>query len=421
MTPRGGQDFHGTAFIYNRNSEFAANTFENNAAKREQPFLNRNQFGGKLSGPLPLPGFGEGTPVVYRDKGFFFVSYERFLLRQTTPITRRVLLNQFRDGSFTYGDNMGVTRTVNLLSGTGLNLAGANQTVFNNAGGILPLDPVIQARFLSLTPTTGNSTLRTPLSTGGFVAQDFLFNQNDNDTRNGLTMRYDVDANDTNNINFVYKYNKNADDRQSDAAGFNTQPYVVQGGPTSLYILSWNTALGSNFTNEVRGAYAASNPFFNQSPLFPTDYVIGGLPFGLSNPLPTFQDQGGTTKQTTIQDNASYNLGNHSLRFGIDWNAQRIASETNFNKVPIFNISTTANTQTPALTGALFTGGITAADLSAANSLRYLLGGVVGAGTVNANFVNPQVGPQIEARHGKDLNMIHMDCILVISGVLLLN
>ncbi|HKV36786.1 MAG TPA: carboxypeptidase-like regulatory domain-containing protein, partial [Pyrinomonadaceae bacterium] len=52
VTPRGAQDFHGAAFIYNRNSKFAANTFFNNATGVERPFLNRNQFGGRLSGPL---------------------------------------------------------------------------------------------------------------------------------------------------------------------------------------------------------------------------------------------------------------------------------------------------------------------------------------------------------------------------------
>lgn len=401
VTPRGGSAFHGALYAYNRNSAFSANTFENNASpdpkiNKKPPFLNRNQFGGRVSGPLPLPGFGEGTPAFYKDKGFFFVNYERFLLRQTTPITRRVLLNQFRNGEFSYLDNGGTVRTINVLTGAGLNLGGANQTVFNNAGGVFAVDPTIQARFLSLTPTVGNSTLFTPITTGS-VTQNYIFNQNDNDTRDGLTMRFDVDANDRNNFNFIYKWNKNADDRQSDGGGFNTQPFVVQGGPTDLYALSWNSTLSSNFTNEVRVAYSTSRPFFRQSPDFPEDFVIGGLPFGLSNPLPTFQNQGRNTRQSTFQDNASYTRGNHSFRFGVDWNAQRIDAQTNFNQIPIYNISTTGNTQTPGLTGALFTGGITAADLAAANNLRYLLGGVVGSGTVNANFVNASIGPQIGA------------------------
>ena len=55
VTPRGGKDFHGALFAYNRNSEFAANDFGNNASNTARPFLNRNQFGGKVSGPSRCP------------------------------------------------------------------------------------------------------------------------------------------------------------------------------------------------------------------------------------------------------------------------------------------------------------------------------------------------------------------------------
>jgi hypothetical protein len=82
VTPRGGQEFHGALWEYNRNVKFAANDFFNNAAGIGRPVLNRNQFGGKLSGPLPLPGFGEGGASLVKGKAFFFGQYERFVLRQ---------------------------------------------------------------------------------------------------------------------------------------------------------------------------------------------------------------------------------------------------------------------------------------------------------------------------------------------------
>jgi Carboxypeptidase regulatory-like domain len=387
VTPRGGGSFHGALWEYNRNSKFAANDFGNNASDTPRPFLNRNQFGGKVSGPAVLPRFGEGGPSLFHGRSFFFAQYERFLLRQTNPLTRRVLLNPFRNGTFTYtGATDGMTHTVNVLSG-----AGMTGPIPASAGGALAIDPTIQARFLNLTPSVGNSTIQ-----NGGLTQSYVFNQNDNDTRNGFTGRFDVDINDRNSVYVVYKYNDNADDRQLDG-GFLKQPFVVQGGPTKLFLASYRATLGANFTNEVRGAYAPSEPFFNQSPQFPTDFVIGGLPLGLTSPEPAFQDQGRNTKQYTLQDNASYTAGSHTLRFGIDFNAQRIQSQTNFNRVPIFNISTTANTQTPRLASSLFPGGIGSTDRGRADSLRYLLGGIVGAGSVNANFVNPATGPVIGA------------------------
>ncbi len=62
VTPRGGSAFHGALYEFNRNSKFGANTFFNNFQQRSAAFLNRNQFGGTISGPAPLPRFGEGGP-----------------------------------------------------------------------------------------------------------------------------------------------------------------------------------------------------------------------------------------------------------------------------------------------------------------------------------------------------------------------
>lgn len=382
VTPRGGREFHGAGYIYNRNSEFAANEFGNNATRQPRPFLNRNQFGGKLSGPFPLPGFGQGTPMFYKNKAFFFVNYERFLLRQQSSKSTTILLPQFRDGTFTYTDNGGVQRTVNVLTG-----AGMTGPIPGSSGGVLPVDPVIQSRILSRIPTSGNG----PISNGG-LSQQYNFNQQNNDTRDAVTTRFDVDINDSNSVYFVYKYNKNADDRTDIDGTFNVVPVNTQGGPTQSYLLSYTTVLGSNFTNELRGGYNQSDPFFNEDPNFPTDYVIGGLSFTTS-PESNFQAQGRKTDQYTLQDNASYVKGSHALRFGIDFNAQRIDSQTNFNRVGIYNITGTANPNTPRLPSNLFPGGISTTNRNRADALRYMLAGIVGSGTIAANFQGPGVGP----------------------------
>ena len=300
------------------------------------------------------------------------------------------MLPQFRDGTFTYTDDAGMQRTVNVLTGTGL-----TGPIPGTSGGVLGVNPVIQSRILSLLPNSGN-TGATGIGNGG-LTQQLRFNQRNNDTRDAFATRFDVDFNDRNSIYFVYKYNKNADDRVgTDGGGFDVVPFVIQGGPTNFYLLSYQTVLGSNFTNEVRGAYATSDPFFNQLPNFPSDFIIGGLPF-ISNPQPTFQNQGRSTQQTTFQDNASYTAGKHTLRFGFEMNAQRIQSETNFNQVATYNISGTGNPLTPGLDAGLFPGGISTTNRARADSLRYFLGGIIGGGTVAANFVNPSLGAVIGA------------------------
>ncbi len=376
VTPRGGKEFHGAGFVFNRNAKFAANPFFNNLNGVARPFLNRNQFGGKIGGPVPLPNFGEGGSVFLKNKAFFFFSYEGFRLRQQTPIARNILLPEARNGTFTYTANDGSTRTVNVLNGTGL----------TGAISVLSVDPIIQSRLLAGMPTVANGN-----STGINLVRTLNFNQSDNDDRERVTGRFDVEPNDRNNINFVYSYNINDDERQTDAGGFGTNPYVTQGGPTTLYSGAWSTVLRDNMTNEVRIGYQRSEPFFNQG-LIASDFIIGGVPLA-ANTTATFRDQGRNTDFLTIQDNMTYTRGNHSFRFGGSFNAVKI-QPINFGGagVPTYTISTTANPNTPALLGGIFPGGIGATDLARANQLRYLLGGVIGTATLTANLVDVNTG-----------------------------
>ena len=376
VTPRGGSEFHGAGFIFNRNAAFSSNQFFSNRDGLARPFLNRNQFGGKISGPSILPNFGEGGPMFLRNKAFFFFAYEGFRLRQQTPLARNILLPEARNGTFTYTATDGTTQTVNVLTGTGL----------TSPITALAVSPVIQSRILSNLPTVGNGN-----STGINLTRVLNFNQSDNDDRERVTGRFDVEPNDRNNINFVYSYNINDDERQVDAGGFGTNPFVTQGGPTTLYSGAWSSVLSSNFTNELRIGYQRSEPFFNQGAIA-SDFIIGGLPL-ISNPTPTFRDQGRNTDFFTIQDNLTYTTGNHSFRFGGSFNAVKVQTINAAGAgVPTYNITTTNNPNTPALLGGLFPGGISTTDLGRANQLRYLLGGVVGNATLTANLVDANTG-----------------------------
>ena len=111
-TERGQSEFHGTLYEYNRNSKFSARPFFNN----QRAFLNRNQFGFKVGGPMPLPRFGEGGASVFRNKGFYFFNYEGFRQRQTVSALKTILLPSARTGIFTYVDSGGTTRTINLFT-----------------------------------------------------------------------------------------------------------------------------------------------------------------------------------------------------------------------------------------------------------------------------------------------------------------
>src|SRR5690349_21907834 len=92
VTARGGAEFHGALYEYNQNAALASNGFFNNRNGVPRPPFNQNQFGGKVSGPIYVPGFGEGGPVARQlKKAFFFFDYEGLRLPQTTSTTRTIL------------------------------------------------------------------------------------------------------------------------------------------------------------------------------------------------------------------------------------------------------------------------------------------------------------------------------------------
>ena len=74
VTRGGGNDIHGGAYEYLRNSVFASNTFQNNALGLPRPVFSRNQFGAQLAGP------------VRKDKLFFFASAESIRVRSSNAV-----------------------------------------------------------------------------------------------------------------------------------------------------------------------------------------------------------------------------------------------------------------------------------------------------------------------------------------------
>jgi hypothetical protein len=74
VTRGGGNDIHGDAYQYIRNSAFASNTFQNNALGLPKPVFNRHQFGAQLAGP------------VRKNKMFFFFAAEPILVRSANAV-----------------------------------------------------------------------------------------------------------------------------------------------------------------------------------------------------------------------------------------------------------------------------------------------------------------------------------------------
>jgi hypothetical protein len=415
VTPRGGQDFHGALYEFNRNSKFTANRFFNNTNTIAKPFLNRNQFGGTISGPMILPHFGEKGTSVLRGKAFFFFNMEIFRQAAQAAGSATTLVSAARNGTFTYVDTGGTQRTVNVLTGAGLNLGTpANATVFANAGGTIGVDPLVTSRLLSQLPTACNGA-----QNGINFTQVCNFNVGALTTRDQEAGRVDIQFNDTNALNLVVKRNIENNPRTDLAYGFRTVPFVFQGAGTNLYVAAYNMSPSPSFSNEIRAGYQRSEPFFNEGGVasdfvFTANQTPGGtnatactaascLAAIVTNPEGSFRDQGRNTDLWNLQDNANYTRGNHSFRFGGQVTAYKTVALNFAGVTPLFTFSTTANPNTPGLTTGLFATGINSTDLARANNLRYLLGGIIGAASITSNLVDITQGFRNGAPTKRDL------------------
>ena len=385
VTPRGTSDFHGALYYYNRASHFASNTFFNNFSKIPRPFLNRNQYGGKLSGPFPLPRFGEGGPSLWRNKAFFYGAYEGFRLRQFTSANRTILLGPARTGLFAFRDTGGTTRTVNLLA-----------PPFSTITGVTAIDPTIQSRILANLPTAGNNpSIGDQLNTTGLS-----FSRGQGQNRDAFTTRFDVEANSKHSFTLVYAYKKedlqrpDVDFQQgltvtATACCYTAAPFGFQNAHTPFLAGAWHWTPKSTLTNEVRLGWQRSNPAFGSSFTPPPFYLQVGL---INNPEPGFDAQGRNTIIENVQDNAVWVRGSHSFRFGGQFQhfkAQPFGPGAfGASFIPTYALgggTTPAYTVTNFNTAAgcvAATGAncITSGQVTTANSLIALLGGLVGTG-----------------------------------------
>lgn len=104
-TRSGTNNYHGSLREYFRTDKTAANEFFNNRNGIERPRLQRHQFGGSFSGPLPFPNVGDINGPLFtsgKDRLFFFFDYEG--RRDNSEVTRArvVPLQHVREGRIAY-------------------------------------------------------------------------------------------------------------------------------------------------------------------------------------------------------------------------------------------------------------------------------------------------------------------------------
>ncbi len=215
VTPSGTNILHGSLFWSNRNSALASNTWFNNQAGVKIPFLNQNQAGGSVGGPIK------------KDKLFFYVNYEAFRLRQQSGQQRTILTSDASQGIFTYTTAAGAVQKVNVLNAT--------QT---------SIDPTIAALLKRIPAPSQANNFNSGDLTGSLIrnTQGYLFNQRSNRDRNNVTGKADYILSPSNTITATYAWNSDLLDRPDvQTVGYSLAPLVQNDDKVNFLSLGWRS------------------------------------------------------------------------------------------------------------------------------------------------------------------------------------
>jgi hypothetical protein len=282
-TRSGTNDYHGELFEFLRNSSLdSRNFFER--TPHPAPF-KRNQFGFNLGGPVNLPHFGEGGPILsYKGKNrtFFFFSYEGTRQRQ------------------------------------GLTISGV--TVPTDAQRATVTDPVIK-QLLPLIPhaNVGSSgfsgSATAPVNIDQWTG-DVSHNFGSNDRLHGY-----------------YAFQR--DERGEPTLQGNSIPGFgdTRRSHRQIFTLNETRTFSSAVVNEARFGFNRIHILFSpNAKINPLDF---GIKDGISEPLglpqmnitgsglnlggPAGFPQGRSDTTFVVSDTLNYLRGNHSLKFGGEW------------------------------------------------------------------------------------------------------
>jgi len=393
VTPRGSTDYHGSLFEFVRNNVFDANSFFNNANALEKEKLIRNQFGFGVGGPIKFPKKAFG-PLGFDTEKFFFYAYmEETRSPAQAALTRTVLTDQARLGTFKYRrtDN-GQTQTVNLLSLTGRRIDSRMQS-------LIDLTPL---------PNDFNSTGDRVNSAG------FRFNSPSGSTERlwGFRIDYNLSA----RHRFEGIYSRDFVLTPNDAITNNIRepfpglPGAGQNPKRHRGSFGWNWTISPTLNNELRSGFYRQSSFFFNNATFPegnllTFPTIGGSA-ALTNPVRSTQNSGRSTKIFELTDNASWLRGNHFLRFGGNYRRVPIEPFSFAGVLPAYTIGFGSGNINPlsSTNRTQFPGGIATSDFTIASNLLAFLSGAVTTGTQTFNVVDASSGYVNGAPQDRHLN-----------------
>ena len=374
QTRSGTNRLAGSGYEYYRNPKLNTNYWFNEVNGLPKNDVKLNQYGGRLGGPIVIPGLYNG-----RGKAFFFVHYERLSFPNSFTRTRNTLHPSAAQGVFRYTSG-GEVREVNVLD-----LAARNGQV----SAINPTIGTLLNNINAATQATGtvNATSDPLLNRFVWLSPGKLFEHQP-------TVRIDYNITDRHRLSGssqVIWAERNPDYLNSADVRFPGAPnYRWFNSTRPLHSLTLRSTLSSNTVNEVRLGITALGGFS----YFGADSSNGPATFqdqgGFAIDFPNFDNNNSLTNWWTsntpswrssptyeIAESMTWQRGEHSLNFGGSF-LRSTALDNGQTMVPEIDLGfSTAND--PA--AGLFTGtnfpGASSGQLGDARSLYAMLTGRV--------------------------------------------
>lgn len=388
MIKSGTNQFHGSLFEFNRNTDYNANDFFANRGGLSRPVLQRNQFGGSIGGPIK------------RNKTFFFSTLEWQRQISASIENRVVYTPTLRAGIFRYliggtnstaiVDSQGVPRVPASSIGT-INLA----TIDASRQGI---DTLYFPKMLSIMPQPNNYDLGDGLNTAGYT-----YNSSNPDNFYQFLFKIDHELTDKHHLAIsASQANENAPQPRLED-GISPEGFTERRRGFSVRLVS---ILSSHMTNELsvgandRTSLRPITNDVNFPGLFGTGQqtVAGNIQYvglGTGSSL-----AGGTNGNLNIlrspqvnpavnkgfQDEMTWIKGNHTLYFGGELWLEAMNRSVGTQQYPVLS---TANSSNPANIPAL--PGLSSTDRSFAAQLTNDVTGTIGSIT-QSFYLNDKSG-----------------------------
>jgi hypothetical protein len=264
-----------------------------------------NQFGGRVGGPIAIPGLFNG-----QDRAFFFVNYEEFRLPNQMTRTKTLYNPATETGIFRY-TAAGATQQVNLL------------TLAAGKGFTSTIDPTIKNVLATVRASTSQGTLNDQTDPN---YQYFYFTNGGAQRRTYPTVRLDFNLTSKHKLETSWNYstyNSSPDFLNSaDVAFPGSGNFGTQTGPRFQFSTALRSTITPRLVNEARvGITGGSTLWYanvNKDMFTWMDGFIWNLS-GVSNPYVVRQTQRRSTPTENIDDTMSWTKGAHSISFGGSW------------------------------------------------------------------------------------------------------